>query len=50
MPTDFTDRVVLHLVFRSGEELPFCDKMRELMAGREEILVAPAHFAEFTRQ
>ena len=48
--TDFTDRVVLHLVFRSGEELPFCDKMRELMAGREEILVAPAHFAEFTRQ
>ena len=48
--TDFTDRVVLHLVFRSGEELPFCDKMRELMAGREEILVASAHFAEFTRQ
>ena len=48
--TDFTDRVVLHLVFRSGEELPFCDKMRELMAGREEVLVAPAHFAEFTRQ
>ena len=48
--TDFTDRVVLHLVFRSGEELPFCDKMRELMAGREEILVAPARFAEFTRQ
>ena len=47
--TDFTDRVVLHLVFRTGEELPFCTKMRELMAGREEISVAPAHFAEFAR-
>lgn len=47
--TDFTDRVVLHLIFRTGEESPFCTKMRELMAGREEISVAPAHFAEFTR-
>ena len=47
--TDFTDRVVLHLIFRTGEESPFCTKMRELMAGREEISVAPAHFAEFAR-
>ena len=48
--TDFTDRVVLHLVFRSGEELPFCEKMLGLRVGREGIWVVPAHFAEFTRQ
>lgn len=45
--TDFTDAVVLHLVFRAGEQRLFCDKMRELMAGREEIDVHPAEFAEF---
>lgn len=45
--TDFTDAVVLHLVFRAGEEQAFCDKMRELLAGREEIEVHAPEFAEF---
>ncbi len=45
--TDYTDRVTLHLVFRAGEELAFCEKMCELMAGREEVSVGPVRFAEF---
>ena len=45
--TDYTDRVTLHLVFKAGEEAPFCTKMRELMAGREEIEVGEPEFAEF---
>lgn len=45
--TDYTDHVTLHLVFRAGEELVFCEKMRELMAGREEVSVGPVRFAEF---
>ena len=45
--TDYTDRVLLHLVFKAGEEQPFCAKMRELMAGKEELEVGAARFAEF---
>ena len=32
--TDYADAVTLHLVFKAGEQEPFCAKMRELMAGR----------------
>ena len=39
--------VTLHLVFKAGEQEPFCAKMRELMAGREEIEVGAPEFAEF---
>lgn len=45
--TDYTDTVTLHLVFKAGEETPFCAKMRELMAGREDIEVGKPEFAEF---
>lgn len=37
----------LHLVFKAGEQESFCAKMRELMAGREEIEVSTPEFAEF---
>jgi len=39
--------VTIHLVFKAGEQEPFCVKMRELMAGREEIEVGAPEFAEF---
>lgn len=45
--TDYTDAVTLHLVFKAGEQQGFCDKMRELMAGRESISVGEPHFAQF---
>ena len=45
--TDYADAVTLHLVFKAGEQEPFCAKMRELMAGREEIEVGAPEFAEF---
>ena len=45
--TDYTDAVTLHLVFKAGEEAPFCAQMRELMAGREDIEVGKPRFAEF---
>ena len=45
--TDYTDVVTLHLVFRAGEQGTFATKMRELMAGREEIEVGDTEFAEF---
>ena len=45
--TDYTDAVTIHLVFKAGEQEPFCAKMRELMAGREEIEVGAPEFAEF---
>ena len=45
--TDYADAVTLHLVFKAGEQEPFCAKMRELMAGREEIEVGAPKFAEF---
>ena len=45
--TDYTDAVTLHLVFRAGEELAFRDRMRELMAGREDIETGKPVFAEF---
>ena len=45
--TDYADAVTLHLVFKAGEQEQFCAKMRELMAGREEIEVGAPKFAEF---
>lgn len=45
--TDFADAVTLHFVFKAGEQESFCVKMRELMAGREEIEVGAPEFAEF---
>lgn len=45
--TDYADTVTIHLVFKAGEQEPFCAKMRELMAGREEIEVGAPKFAEF---
>ena len=45
--TDYADAVTLHLVFKAGAQEPFCAKMRELMAGREEIEVGAPEFAEF---
>ena len=45
--TDYTDAVALHLVFREGEEQPFLPQLTELMAGREDVTVSSARFAEF---
>lgn len=45
--TDYTDAVALHLVFREGEEQPFLPQLTELMAGREDVTVGAARFAEF---
>ena len=45
--TEYADAVTLHLVFKAGEQESFCAKMRELMAGREEIEVSTPEFAEF---
>ena len=45
--TDYADAVTLHLVFKAGEQESFCARMRELMAGREEIEVGAPVFAEF---
>lgn len=45
--TDYADAVTVHLVFKTGEQEPFCAKMRELMAGREAIEVSAPVFAEF---
>lgn len=45
--TDYTDIVVLHLVFRAGEEAAFTAALREALAGREDVDVGAARFAEF---
>ena len=45
--TDWTEEVCLHLVFKTGEEQTFIEKMRELMAGREHIEAGAPEFAEF---
>lgn len=45
--TDFTDTVMLHLVFKAGDEVTFAAKMRELLAGREQLDVGEPMFAEF---
>ena len=47
LDTDYADTVTIHLVFKAGEQESFCAKMRELMAGREEIEVGDPEFAEF---
>ena len=44
---DYADAVTIHLVFKAGEQEPFCAKMRELMAGREQIEAGAPEFAEF---
>ena len=44
---DYTDRVTLHLVFKAGGEAGFCAKMRELLAGKEELELGEPEFAEF---
>ena len=48
VPTcDFTDSVMLHAIFKAGEEEPFCAWLREFMAGREQVVCGEARFAEF---
>lgn len=45
--TDFTADVLVHLVFRAGEEEPFLVALREALAGHEDAQVGEARFAEF---
>lgn len=45
--TEYTDRVVIHAVFREGEHGPLRPKLTELMAGRECMEVGAPHFDEF---
>ena len=45
--TDYTDEVVIHAVYREGEELALAPKLTELMAGRERIEIGSPHFDEF---
>lgn len=44
---DYAADVTLSLVFRAGEETPFVDAMRELMAGQDVCLVGEPEFSEF---
>ena len=37
--TDYADAVTIHLVFKAGEQEPFCAKMRELMAATASVLL-----------
>lgn len=45
--TDYTDKVVIHAVYREGEHEPLRPKLTELMAGRERMEVGSPHFDEF---
>lgn len=45
--TDYTNEVVIHAVYRAGEELALLPKLTELMAGRERIEVGSPQFSEF---
>lgn len=45
--TDYTDEVVVHAVYREGEQVPLRPLLTELMAGRERIEVGAPRFAEF---
>lgn len=45
--SDFAADVVLHAVFRAGEELPLIASLTELFAGREVAEVGAPRFAEF---
>ncbi|MBE6469997.1 MAG: DUF1949 domain-containing protein [Coriobacteriaceae bacterium] len=45
--TEYTAEVLLHLVFRAGEEAPFLAVLRETMSGRENVQVGDVRFAEF---
>lgn len=45
--TDYTDEVVIHAVYRAGEEVPLRPRLTELMAGRERIEVGSPRFSEF---
>lgn len=44
---DYAADVTLSLVFRAGEEDPFVEAMRELMAGQDVCLVGEPEFSEF---
>lgn len=44
---DYTDEVVVHAVYREGEQAPLRPLLTELMAGRERIEVGAPRFAEF---
>ena len=45
--TDYTDEVVVHAIYREGEQAPLRPLLTELMAGRERIEVGAPRFAEF---
>lgn len=45
--TAFTDRVVISVAFREGDERAFIAALRERMAGREQVEVSAPRFAEF---
>lgn len=45
--TDYTDEVLIHTVYKAGEERAFLPQLTELMAGRERVEVAAPRFAEF---
>lgn len=45
--TDYTDEVVVHAVYREGDQAPLRPLLTELMAGRERIEVGAPRFAEF---
>lgn len=45
--TDYTDEVVVHAVYREGEQAALRPLLTELMAGRERIEVGAPRFAEF---
>ena len=45
--TAFTDRVVISVAFREGDERAFIAALREHMAGREQVEVSAPRFAEF---
>lgn len=45
--TDYTSEVVIHAVYKAGEELALMPKLTELMAGRERVKVGKPRFAEF---
>lgn len=45
--TDFTDTVLLRLVFKAGDQTAFLAALTELMGGREDVSVGEERFAEF---
>lgn len=45
--TDFTETVMIHAVFKTGEERPFLEWLREVMAGRDCATTGQPRFGEF---